>query len=99
MAIVAEALKFPLEELAAQAQALLVAAGDTVPHYFGEKHLAANHAPPRYVWVTSGTVTRKEIATQHATTSGLWSRRSSASKCIAGATVSDKRGICDAMRL
>lgn len=64
MAIVAEALKFPLEELAAQAQALLVAAGDTTPHFFGEKHLAANYAPPRYVWVPSGTVTRKEIATR-----------------------------------
>lgn len=64
MAIVAEPLRFPVEELASEVEALLVAEGDSTPHAFGEKHLAANNAPPRYVWVPAGTVTRKEVATR-----------------------------------
>lgn len=64
MGTAAESLRFPIEELAQESEALLNAGGDMTPHFFGEKYLAANGSAPRYVWIPSGTVTRKEIATR-----------------------------------
>lgn len=64
MAIASEPSQFPLEALATEVAALLLTLGDTTPHAFGERYIAANVAAPRYVWIPSATVTRKEIATR-----------------------------------
>lgn len=65
MSISGEALQFPLEALYEATVELLDDAGIATPHTFGERHLAANAAPPRYVWVPSVTLTRREVATRN----------------------------------
>jgi hypothetical protein len=66
MSLDATPAEFPLEALARETEALLVANGVAVPHGFGEKHLAANVSAPRYAWIPGRTVVRKETATRTA---------------------------------
>lgn len=46
---------FPLEALKDDAVTILTAAGDTTPHTFGERGIAALGSAPRYVWVPTRT--------------------------------------------